>query len=64
MLICYYDKEKKQLSKKIFSEVEFTNLMNRRKIDQIWQTIYFIQNLVKKEDNFKDLLHIQFDYEK
>ena len=64
MLVCFYDKERNMLSKKILTDTEFKYLMNRRKIDNVWKTIYFIQQLIKKENNFKKIIHIEFDYDK
>ncbi len=38
--------------------------MKTRMLDDVWKTIYFIQQLIKRDDNLKDCIHIKFDYRK
>ena len=38
--------------------------MNKRKIDEIWKNLYYIQQLTSKDHNMDRIMHIEYDYER
>ncbi|KRX04375.1 hypothetical protein PPERSA_05636 [Pseudocohnilembus persalinus] len=48
-------------TKTILYEQEFINLMNKRKIDSVWQNVLYIQNYIPVKKNKYDPFKIQFD---